>query len=62
MMGLVAAEFMIGSINQDSEVDARTNVIDVKLCALKKTGAVRYTTKSCKSTERSVPLESEALK
>jgi hypothetical protein len=62
VIGLVAAGFMIGSINQASEVDARTNVIGVKLCALKKTGAVRYTTKSCKTTERSVPLESEALK
>jgi hypothetical protein len=59
---LVAAGFIIGSINQASEVDARTNVIGAKLCALKQTGAVRYTTKRCKSTERSVPLGGEALK
>lgn len=59
---LLATGFLIGSVSRASQADARTNVIGVKLCALKKTGVVRYTTKSCKSNERSVSLESEFLK
>jgi len=61
IISLVASGFIIGSINQPSKVDARTNVISVKLCASKKTGVVRYTTKACKSTERVVALDSEFL-
>jgi hypothetical protein len=54
--------FSAGSLANASQAAIRPNAVQVKLCALKKTGAVRYTTASCKSTEKSVALESEFLK
>ena len=54
--------FTAGNLEGASQAATRPNTVQVKLCALKKTGAVRYTTASCKSTEKSVALESEFLK
>ena len=54
--------FSAGSLVSASQAATGPKAVQVKLCALKKTGAVRYTTASCKSTEKSVALESEFLK
>lgn len=54
--------FSAGSLVSASQAATRPKAVQVKLCALKKTGAVRYTTASCKLTEKSVALESEFLK
>jgi hypothetical protein len=54
--------FSAGSLANASQASTHPNAVQVKLCALKKTGAVRYTTASCKKTEKSVALESEFLK
>ena len=61
-MGLVTFGFAVGNLSGVSKADARPSAVGVKLCALKKTGVVRFTTASCKSNERSVALESEFLK
>ena len=62
LSSLLAVGFAIGSTQSLTQVNAKPEVIGVKLCALKKTGIVRFTTASCRKTERSVALEKEFLK
>jgi hypothetical protein len=60
--GLMTVGFALGNVSNIAQANGRTSAVAVNLCALKKTGVVRYTTRSCKSTEKSVALDSEYLK